>query len=143
MDRVYRGFSMLITSGVYYTGGSLNPARSLGPCVITGIFDQEHWIYCKSISTREVTFTDLGKKGLVPRLELSSPSFSTNLSKHWSMRWRIQGRMVMQQKPLLSIRITRSSKTMSMELLREVAQGGIHQSVRSSRLISGQAGLFS
>ncbi|CBX97751.1 hypothetical protein IAQ61_001047, partial [Plenodomus lingam] len=31
--------------GVYYTGGSLNPARSFGPCVVTGIWDQEHWIY--------------------------------------------------------------------------------------------------
>ncbi|KAF8855070.1 aquaporin-like protein [Acephala macrosclerotiorum] len=31
--------------GVYYTGGSLNPARSFGPCVVTGIFDHEHWIY--------------------------------------------------------------------------------------------------
>ncbi|CAE7220611.1 hypothetical protein CFE70_010485 [Pyrenophora teres f. teres 0-1] len=31
--------------GVYYTGGSLNPARSFGPCVITGVFDVEHWIY--------------------------------------------------------------------------------------------------
>jgi hypothetical protein len=31
--------------GVYYTGGSLNPARSFGPCVITGTFDREHWIY--------------------------------------------------------------------------------------------------
>lgn len=31
--------------GVYYTGGSLNPARSLGPCVVTGRFDPEHWVY--------------------------------------------------------------------------------------------------
>ncbi|XPS79707.1 hypothetical protein M3J09_011681 [Ascochyta lentis] len=31
--------------GVYYTGGSLNPARSFGPCVVTGVFDVEHWIY--------------------------------------------------------------------------------------------------
>lgn len=35
--------------GVYYTGGSLNPARSFGPCVISGIWDEEHWIYCESI----------------------------------------------------------------------------------------------
>ncbi|KAI7338336.1 aquaporin-like protein [Hortaea werneckii] len=31
--------------GVYYTGGSLNPARSFGPCVVSGVFDSEHWIY--------------------------------------------------------------------------------------------------
>ncbi|KAH8723159.1 aquaporin-like protein [Phaeosphaeriaceae sp. PMI808] len=31
--------------GVYYTGGSLNPARSFSPCVVTGVFDVEHWIY--------------------------------------------------------------------------------------------------
>jgi len=36
--------------GVFYTGGSLNPARSFGPCAVTGIFDQEHWIYCKPLS---------------------------------------------------------------------------------------------
>lgn len=33
--------------GVQFTGGSLNPARSFGPCVITATFDPEHWIYCK------------------------------------------------------------------------------------------------
>ncbi|ETS73517.1 hypothetical protein PFICI_14463 [Pestalotiopsis fici W106-1] len=31
--------------GVYYTGGSLNPARSIGPCIVSGKFDPEHWIY--------------------------------------------------------------------------------------------------
>lgn len=28
-----------------YTGGSLNPARSFGPCVATASFRGEHWIY--------------------------------------------------------------------------------------------------
>ena len=31
--------------GVYYTGGSLNPARSFGPCVANKGFPTEHWIY--------------------------------------------------------------------------------------------------
>ena len=43
------GLALFISEmvGVYYTGGSLNPARSFGPCVVTGVFDKEHWIYCK------------------------------------------------------------------------------------------------
>lgn len=32
-------------AGVYYTGGSLNPARSFGPCVANASFPSEHWIY--------------------------------------------------------------------------------------------------
>lgn len=32
-------------AGVYFTGGSLNPARSFGPAVVTGSFDGYHWIY--------------------------------------------------------------------------------------------------
>ncbi|BFZ63808.1 Aquaporin-1 [Saitoella coloradoensis] len=31
--------------GVYYTGGSVNPARSFGPCVATKTFEGYHWIY--------------------------------------------------------------------------------------------------
>ena len=32
-------------SGVYYTGGSLNPARSFGPCIVAHKFENYHWIY--------------------------------------------------------------------------------------------------
>ncbi|KAF2838990.1 aquaporin, partial [Patellaria atrata CBS 101060] len=32
-------------SGIYFTGGSLNPARSFGPDVVLGHFDGHHWIY--------------------------------------------------------------------------------------------------
>ncbi|KAF2443795.1 aquaporin-like protein, partial [Karstenula rhodostoma CBS 690.94] len=40
------GLSLFVAelSGVYYTGGSLNPARSFGPAVLTG-FQSSHWIY--------------------------------------------------------------------------------------------------
>jgi aquaporin related protein len=36
---------MLIPPGVFFTGGSLNPARSFGPDVVLGTFDHFHWIY--------------------------------------------------------------------------------------------------
>jgi aquaporin related protein len=41
------GLSLFIAelTGVYFTGGSLNPARSFGPCVILGVFPRYHWIY--------------------------------------------------------------------------------------------------
>jgi aquaporin related protein len=35
----------LTYSAVYYTGGSLNPARTFGPCVVEGKFAGSHWIY--------------------------------------------------------------------------------------------------
>jgi aquaporin related protein len=41
------GLSLFIAelAGVYYTGGSLNPARSFGPCVANASFPDDHWIY--------------------------------------------------------------------------------------------------
>ena len=41
------GLSLFIAelSGVSFTGGSLNPARSFGPAVVLGDFPAEHWIY--------------------------------------------------------------------------------------------------
>lgn len=41
------GLSLFIAeiAGVYYTGGSLNPARSFGPCVANRSFPSDHWVY--------------------------------------------------------------------------------------------------
>ncbi|KAL6713666.1 Aquaporin-1 [Lecanora helva] len=41
------GLSLFIAelSGVFYTGGSLNPVRTFGPCVISHSFEHYHWIY--------------------------------------------------------------------------------------------------
>ncbi|CZT23504.1 related to aquaporin [Ramularia collo-cygni] len=41
------GLSLFIAEllGVYFTGGSLNPARSFGPAVVTSDFPHYHWIY--------------------------------------------------------------------------------------------------
>ncbi|KAK1993170.1 MIP family channel protein [Colletotrichum falcatum] len=38
-------FFLAELTGVYFTGGSLNPARSLGPAVVVGNFPSYHWIY--------------------------------------------------------------------------------------------------
>jgi aquaporin related protein len=34
-----------MTSGVFWTGGSLNPVRSLAPAIVTRTFPTYHWIY--------------------------------------------------------------------------------------------------
>ena len=42
---LFEYFTRLMLAGVYFTGGSLNPARSFGPCVVLRSFHSYHWIY--------------------------------------------------------------------------------------------------
>jgi aquaporin related protein len=41
------GLSLFVAElmGVFYTGGSVNPARSFGPAVVSHTFNTYHWIY--------------------------------------------------------------------------------------------------
>lgn len=41
------GFALFISElpGIYYTGGSLNPARTFGPDLVMFDFGGAHWIY--------------------------------------------------------------------------------------------------
>ena len=37
--------TLIVLLGIFFTGGSLNPARSFGPDVVLGEFNGYHWIY--------------------------------------------------------------------------------------------------
>ena len=36
-------------AGIFWTGASMNPARSFGPDLVSGNFPNYHWIYCIQI----------------------------------------------------------------------------------------------
>jgi aquaporin related protein len=59
--------------GVYYTGGSLNPARSFGPCVVSKTFDREHWIYWVGPGAGAIVAVVFYKFILVMQYELANP----------------------------------------------------------------------
>lgn len=36
---------LIILPGVFWTGGAVNPARALAPCIVNHDFPEYHWIY--------------------------------------------------------------------------------------------------
>lgn len=69
------GFTLFVIeiAGVFWTGGSVNPARSFGPCVVAGKFESYHWIYCKDRNPAKLRIgvTD-SEQGLAHAAEHSS-----------------------------------------------------------------------
>lgn len=65
-------------SGVYYTGGSLNPARSLGPCVVAADFPSEHWIYWVGPAIGSLVAFGLYRAIKLLRYELANPGQDSN-----------------------------------------------------------------
>ena len=45
--------------GVYHTGGSVNPARSLGPCIILHSFHTYHWVVPVGLCQRYAVLTEV------------------------------------------------------------------------------------
>jgi hypothetical protein len=88
------GLALFISEliGVQYTGGSLNPARSFAPCVITGTFDKEHWIYCKFLAQFTPCATALAVWGLLFLFPLAETSacivndMTLTSTRAWTLR---------------------------------------------------------
>ncbi len=69
------GLSLFIAelSGVRFTGGSLNPARSFGPALVLGEWPAEHWIYWAGPAAGSVAAAGLYKFLKVLDYERANP----------------------------------------------------------------------
>ena len=76
-------------TGVSFTGGSLNPARSFGPAVMLGSFPKEHWIYWAGPAAGAVLAAGLYKFLKVLDYERANPgqdAAGTNTSNEGRIR---------------------------------------------------------
>lgn len=75
-----RGF--LMAAGVFWTGGSLNPARSFGPCVVVHEYSSYHWIYWIGPLTGSLIAAILYK--LIKSLEYETANPDPEMGTHTS-----------------------------------------------------------
>lgn len=73
----------LTSSGVYYTGGSLNPARSFGPDVVTRTFEDYHWV-------RDYFSPSMFQRRLISHVDLLDRPTTRFTSSFWIL-WAHQG----------------------------------------------------
>lgn len=60
-------------TAVFYTGGSLNPARSFGPAAVLGTFGGDHWVYWVGPLLGSLVATGLFKLFKALEYELVNP----------------------------------------------------------------------
>lgn len=69
----------LSSTGVYYTGGSLNPARSFGPNVINAQFEDYHWV-------RDTLFVTMMDAKLIELLDILGRPITWLTPRSWFLQ---------------------------------------------------------
>lgn len=69
----------LSSTGVYYTGGSLNPARSFGPNVINAQFEDYHWV-------RDALFVTMMDAKLIELLDILGRPITWLTPRSWFLQ---------------------------------------------------------
>jgi len=72
-------------TGVFFTGGSLNPARSFGPAVINTSFEHYHWIYWLGPTLGSIVAAGFYKFIKILEYETANPDQDAADGSHKSM----------------------------------------------------------
>ncbi|KAJ4383650.1 Aquaporin-1 [Didymella sp. IMI 355093] len=76
-------------TGVYFTGGSLNPARSFGPAVVNHVFASYHWIYWLGPILGAIVAAGFYKFIKILEYETANPDQDSDRSAHVERRKKL------------------------------------------------------